>query len=421
MDLKNEINPAFYPLLSNENRFMVLRGGAGSGKSYFCAQKLLYRIMTDWEKPFKHRFLVLRKTLPYAKKSVFPLFRHYIHEWGLSNVCDINRTDCVITFRNGSEILISGLDDPEKVKSIFGITSIWMEEATELNLDDFRQLNLRMRGQIPTYYQMMLSFNPVSNLSWVYEEFYAKRTQQEAIQKRRKNTTLHFSTFRDNKFLDDVYKEELQALEDIDYMWYKVYTLGEWGSLENLIFKKWTYVDDFPTDIQEVVVGLDFGYTHPSAVVLLGLGKEGTYVKELIYKTKLTVLGLGERLKILIPEDVEYKKNVLCRETPIYCDNARPDAIQQLRSMGLNAIPASKGNNSVKDGIDTVKQQKLYITKDSTNIVKEIQQYKWKENREGQVFDEPVKLHDDAMDAMRYAAYMTLRKKKNLMVCFAEM
>ena len=377
--------------------------------------------MADWDKPFKHRFLVLRKTLPYAKRSVFPLFRHYIHEWGLSSFCDINRTDCVITFRNGSEILISGLDDPEKIKSIFGITSMWLEEATEMTLEDFRQLNLRMRGQVPTYYQIMMSFNPVSNLSWVYKEFYEKRAQVRSVEGRRKNTTLHFSTYHDNKFLDEVYKQELQALEDIDYMWYKVYTLGEWGSLENLIFKKWSYVKGFPTDLQEVVVGLDFGFVHPSAVVLLGIGKEGTYVKELLHKKKLTVSGLAEQLKLLIPEGVEYRKNVLCRETPIWCDNARPDAIEQLRQAGLNAMPVQKGNNSVKDGIDTVKQQKLFITEDSINIVKEIQQYKWKENRDGQVFEEPVKLHDDAMDAMRYAAYMTLRKRKNLMVCFAEM
>jgi phage terminase large subunit len=418
VNLQEAINPHFFPLLTDKNRYEILRGGAGSGKSHFIAQKFLLRILSDYNKGFKHRFLILRKTLPYAKKSVYPLFKELIYEWGLEDLCTINKTEGLITFSNGSEILISGLDDPEKVKSIYGITSIWMEEATELSVDDFRQLNLRMRGKVPTYYQIVLSFNPVSNLSWVYDEFYNPNKRNRL----RDNATLHFSTYKHNLFLDDEYRGELERLEEIDYMWYKVYTLGEWGSLENLIYKKWEAVDDFPEDIQEVVCGLDFGYTHPSSMVMLGIGKEGLYVRELIHFKKRPINELIKRMTSIIPlSEDKPTRNSLNRLTPIYCDSSRPDSIVQIRQAGFNVIPASKGAHSVKEGIDTIKQHKLYITKDSTNIIKEIQQYKWKEDRNGNVFDEPVKLHDDAMDAMRYAAYMTLRKKKQLFVVTMDM
>ena len=417
INLKKEVNPHFYTLLEDRHRFLVLRGGGGSGKSYFCAQKILYRIMKDWNEGFKHRFLVLRKTLPYARKSVFPLVREYIYKWGLQGECSINRTECVITFSNGSEIIFSGLDESEKLKSIHGLTGAWLEEATEFGVEDFRQLNLRLRGKIPTYFQIMISFNPISELNWVYKEFFMGFGM---AQNRRKNTYLDFSTYKDNTFIDEAYKKELQALEDIDYMWYKIYCLGEWGSLENLIFKKWSYVKEFPTDLQEVVCGCDFGFTHNSALVLLGIGKEGIYAKELLYKKKQTTAMLATRMLEVIP-DVPYARNVLNRETPIYCDSARPDSIAELRKSGLNVIPAAKGADSVMAGINCIKQHKLFVTEDSTNIVKELQTYKWKENKEGQVFDEPVKLNDDLVDAMRYAAYMTLRRKKELLVCFANM
>lgn len=407
----------FYGFQLDKDHLFLLKDGTVSHNSYFCAQKLLFRILQDLKKPFKHRFLVLRKTLPYAKKSVFPLFRHYISEWGLKDICSINRTEGIITFIDGSEILVSGLDDPEKVKSIFGITSIWMEEATEMSVDDFRQLNLRMRGQVDTYYQMMLSFNPVSNLSWVYKEFYDKLANQERL----KNTKLHFSTYKDNRYLDEAYKSELQSLEDIDYMFYKVYTLGEWGSLENLIYKQWSPVDCFPADIKEITCGLDFGYTHPTALVMLGINNEGLYVKQLIHKNKMTISTLIESMNEIIPKNSPVGRNNLNRETPIYCDSSRPDAIKQIQEAGFHVIPADRGAHSVKDGIDTIKQYKLYVTTDSDALIKEIRQYKWKEDKDKNVYDEPVKLYDDAMDAMRYAAYMTLRKRKKLMCVFANM
>lgn len=406
------INTSFYPLLFDTNPYLIFRGGAGSGKSVFCAQKILFRILMDYNSGFKHRFLALKKTAPFARRSLFPMFKEMISEWGLNGICDINKTNMVFTFSNGSQIDVMGLDESEKVKSISGVTGIFMEEGTEFTYEDFMQLDLRMRGKIGTYYQIMGAFNPTSKLSWLYKEFYENEMRYGDL------ATLHLSTYMDNRFLDEQYKTKLKSLGDRDYGWYKIYCLGEWGSLENVIYRNWETVEGFPSDITDITLGLDFGFNHPSALVMTGITKDNTYVKELLYQSKLTVSKLVERMKKIIPDDNEAQLN---RQLPIYCDNARPEAIKQIREAGFNAIAVIKGKNSVKEGIDTVKQQDLLITTRSTNIINEIQKYKWREDKDGNVFEEPFKHDDDAMDAIRYSLFMRLRKKIECGVLFASL
>jgi len=410
-ELKEATNPDFLPLLKNRNRYLVLRGGAGSGKSHFCAQKILLRILMDLDKPFKHKFLVLRKTAPSARKSVWPLLRNYIYDWGLNHICHENRTEMSFTFEDGSEILCTGLDDPEKIKSIEGITGVWMEEATEMALSDFRQVDLRLRGLVPTYFQIMLSFNPISDLSWVYSEFFGKKSE---------DAFTHFSTYKSNMFLDDIYKRKLEELIDKDFWHYKVYTLGEWGSLDHIVYNNWSEVDSFPEDVKEIICGMDFGYTHPAGLIMLGITDEGLYVKQLLYVKKQHMKKIITKMKKIIPQEYG-KPNELNLNTPIYCDSAYPGDIAQLRETGFNAIPVTKGKNTVKEGIDVIKQHKLFITKDSIDLLREIRQYKYKEDKDGNVYEEPVKLRDDLMDAMRYAAYMRFRKRRLLEVLFIEM
>jgi len=406
------INPSFYSFLFDTNPYLVFRGGAGSGKSVFCAQKILFRLLMDYNAGFKHRFICLKKTAPYARKSLFPMFKALITEWGLDQICQVNKTNMVFMFNNGSTIEIMGLDDSEKVKSISGVTTIFLEEATEFTLEDFRQLDLRMRGLIGTYYQIMCAFNPTSKLSWVYKEFYEDKDRYGDL------ATLHLSTYADNMYLDEAYKKKLDDLGKRDYGWYRVYTLGEWGSLEHVIYSNWEEINAFPEDITDIALGLDFGYNHPNALSQLGFTDEGIFVKELIYKSKMTISALISKMKIVIPENSDGQ---VTRNTPIYCDNARPEAIQQIRQAGFNAQTVIKGKNSVKEGIDTVKQHDLFFTKDSVNLIKEVSKYKWREDKDGNVFEEPAKIDDDGMDSIRYAAFMRLRKRREIGVVFASM
>ena len=261
----------------------------------------------------------------------------------------------------------------------------------------------------------MGAFNPVSKLNWVYPMFFDEDGPQ--VSNASDRLTTHFSTYKDNPFVDDDYKRELLEYEDMDPFYYKVYTLGEWGSLENLIYShnNWDEIPKFPEDINDVVLGLDFGYTHPHALVMLGFSDEGIFVEELSYESSKTNLYILNKLEDLAEND----NHPFNRSTPIYCDSANPDKIEEIRRAGFNALPTAKGRNSVRAGIDVIKQTHLYITSSSINIIREISKYKWKEGRDGEIFEEPLKKNDDAMDAIRYAAFMRLRKKREIAVRFA--
>ncbi len=219
-------NPVYYPLYTNRDRYLVLWGGGSSGKSKFAAQKIILRVLSE----DGHRILVLRKVAKTLRESVFAELRKAIYEWGLSDLFTIPKgssSELYIRCVNGNEILFAGLDDVEKLKSIVGITSMWIEEASELDAEDFRQLDIRMRGKAKTYKQIVLSFNPISITHWLKAEFFDHPKGS--------TTTLH-TTYRDNKFLDAEAIRVLEGFRDTDPYYYMVYCLGQWGVLGKTIF-----------------------------------------------------------------------------------------------------------------------------------------------------------------------------------------
>lgn len=225
-ELPNLTNDKFYPLYGNKSRYLVLMGGGGSGKSVFTAQKIIVRMLTEQ----KHRILVLRKVANTMRESVFMELKKVIYGWGLEKLFKIPKgtsSELHITCINGNEILFAGLDDVEKLKSISGVTSVWMEEASECTPEDFRQLDIRLRGRTLNYKQMMITFNPIDINHWLKKEFFDNPKPNA--------TTLH-STYKDNKFLDSEAIAVLEAFRDTDPYFYQVYALGEWGVLGKTIF-----------------------------------------------------------------------------------------------------------------------------------------------------------------------------------------
>lgn len=225
-ELPTLTNDRFYPLYSNKDRYLVLMGGGGSGKSVFTAQKIILRMLTEQ----KHRILVLRKVAKTMRESVFMELKNAIHRWGLGKLFKIPKgtsSELHISCVNGNEILFAGLDDVEKLKSISGVTSVWMEEASECTPEDFRQLDIRLRGKTQNYKQMMITFNPIDINHWLKREFFDKPKPNAK--------TLH-STYKNNKFLDDDAIKVLEAFKETDPYFYQVYCLGEWGVLGKTIF-----------------------------------------------------------------------------------------------------------------------------------------------------------------------------------------
>ena len=371
-----KVNDCYRRDLLFNGRYLVLLGGAGSGKSYFATQKLIMRAMQS-----KHRFLVLRKVERTIRESVFKLFTSVIIEENLSEIVSINKTDKTIKFKNGSEIIFAGLDDPEKIKSIAGITGMFMEEATEFSEADFDQLDLRLRGMGMDYKQIIVAFNPIDHRHWLKRRFFDTTLI---------NARCNKTTYLDNAFIDDEYKLKMSQLKEQDENLYNIYALGNWGvPMKGLIYKEWKVYSRKPKG--DIVYGLDFGYNAPSALVKVTFDDEQLYVEELLYEAGLTTYQLVERLR-------EYELG----ENPVYCDAAAPDKIEELYNSGINAQPADK---NVTEGIEKVKSMPLYIHEYSENLKKELQTYKWSQDKSGILLDKPLKYNDHLLDAMRYAVY----------------
>lgn len=383
------LNPVFIPYLYIKKRYMVLKGGADAGKSHFACQKILYRTMTEEG----HRFLIIRKVKDTIKKSVFQLFCDYISKWGLYSEFKINLTDKTITFRsNGNQILFCGVDDPDKLKSMEGITGVWIEEATELAMKDFEEINRRLRGIFHTYMQIILTYNPILKSNWTYKRFF-----QNVSKKDKKKIIILTTTYKDNIFAKDD-QDYIDILEGYTGNNRTVYTLGQYGQLENAVYTNWRMIDDkdFPTD--EPIYGLDFGYIAPMALVkvLVDMEKGKIYLHEEYYQSR-------KRIN-MFAADIEEKD---IKGKMIIADSEAPEKIDEMeKDYGYSYIEgANKGKGSVLAGINYIGEFELLITKSSTNIKREIEGYQHKKDKDGNIKEEPERGVDHTMDAFRYVVY----------------
>jgi phage terminase large subunit len=224
---KKVFNRAFIPYLDNDKRYLVFYGGAGSGKSFFVVERFIYKLLKN--KMFN--LLVVRATGKSNRDSTFALFKQVISKWNLTKHFKINESDLRIKcLLNNNEIIFSGLDDVEKLKSVTfskgELTDVWIEEASEVLEADFNQLDVRLRGK-GTKKQIVISFNPIDINLWLKKRFF-DRTED--------NIEVFHSTYKDNDFLDDDYKRLLESYKDTDEYYYNVYCLGQWGVLGKTVF-----------------------------------------------------------------------------------------------------------------------------------------------------------------------------------------
>jgi len=385
---KEVFNEVYLPYLKTNTRYELFYGGAGSGKSAFVAQKLVLKHMTEKNR----KTLIVRKVKSTLRNSVFPEIIYWIKFFNVEDFFTIpsgkgNSLD--IEGPNGNKFIFTGLDNVEKLKSISGITDMWIEEATELEQKDFQQLDLRIRGQDANK-QFILTFNPTDSNHWIKKFFFDSQM---------KNTTILRTTHLDNKFLDEESRENLEKYITIDQTWYNIYALGEWGILSDLIYNNFTMkeFDNEEKNFDKILVGIDFGYNHPSAMVKVGINKDFKKTRELfiidnIKKSKLTTQMFGEELRSKVKKKQE-----------IIADSASPGSIEELKRLGFNVHGAKKGANSVKSGIDWLKNFKIIVHPDCIETYNEFKTYRWKKGDDGKPLDIPVEINDDCMDALRYA------------------
>jgi len=394
MTVDLSVNKIYAPLLNNEKRYEIIYGGAGSGKSVFIAQKIVLKTLSEKG----HKWLVVRKVAKTNRHSTFALIKSIINESKLSSFFGINKTDMEITARNGNQIIFVGLDDVTKLQSIAGITNIWIEEAFEITSEDFNQLDLRLRGQTKHPKQISLTFNPISALSWIKGRF---------IDVEQENASVLKTTFLDNSFIDAEYKKVIEELRNQDPVYYQIYGLGEWGVLGNLILTNWVASNNIPTEekyYDQVLCGMDFGFNHASAFLKVGIKDDELFIFDEIYEKGLT----NTDLIALVSQKVDKRQYIIA-------DSAEPARIEEFKRAGLNVRPAKKGPDSVKASIDFLRRHKINIhAKNCPNTVSEIQAWKYKEDKNGNVLEEPVPFKDDAIAALRYATESVRSAKKLL-------
>jgi phage terminase large subunit len=388
--------PRQYPALWDTSRYLILYGGAGSGKSVFASQKVVLRCLHE-----RHRFMLIRKIGRTLRDSMFAEIKARLSEWGIYDLVRINTTEMSIKFPNGSEIIFKGLDDMEKLKSISGVTSIWIEEATELSEAELNQIDLRLRGETPGYKQVMLTFNPISATHWLKKRFFDKSSDKASIIK---------STFADNPFIDDEYKEMLADLAGHSPDMYRVYGEGEWGILKGLIFNPPVMLETFPEEFDMTAYGMDFGFNDPSTIIYVGFKdidwkrRVGSlYVREVLYQTKLTNAQLGDRMRACGVEKM----------TAVYADSAEPARIAELARQGFRVLSAVKGKGSLLASISLLQGMTIYTHAANTNFNLEMASYTWDEDKHGESLDQPIGTNDHAIAALRYAVYSTMKKRVN--------
>lgn len=352
------------------SRVVVNEGGTRSSKTYSIAQVFALKLLQERGAVFT----ICRKTLPALRQSAMKDYLHILKEVGIYKVEDHNKTELIYRFpERDNQVEFIAVDDPQKIRGRKR-DYLWMNEANEFTLEDFRQLMLR------TQKQAFLDYNPSDEFHWIYDYVIP-----------RDDATLIKSTYKDNPFLDKFTVREIEQYRELDQNYWRIYGLGERGISETTIYTHWSFVDALPEG--EVIYGLDFGFNNPTSLVRVSIRDQNLYVQEVIHQTRMTNTELIDAIKALEPKGTE-----------IYADSEDPNRIEELKRAGFNAIPAKKEKGSVQAGIDAIKRRRLYITKDSLNILKEVKSYRWKE-KDGKTLDEPVKANDHSMDAMRYAVY----------------
>ena len=378
------VNGAYMPYLYDySHRYEVYYGGAGSGKSVFIAQKIILKALRD-----KRKVLIIRKTLNSQKDSCWRLMLEQLSDLNIRQLCKVRITDFTIELPNGSALLFKGLDDSERIKSIVGITDIWIEEATELIEEDFDQLDLRLRARASNL-QMFVSFNPISKVNYVYRRWFADTAVVGD------DTLIVKTTYKDNRFLPEEYIKSLESKIHSNPTYYRIYALGEFCSLDKLVYNNWRVEAFEPPKDGKLIVGLDFGFTNdPTAVVASIVKGDDIFIFKEYTGTGKTNQQIAE-----IITSMGFAKSV------IIADSAEPKSVAEIKRCGIQRIKEStKGKDSIIHGIQRLQGYNIIVHPSCQNIITELENYSWiKDKATGEYTNKPIDMFNHSLDALRYS------------------
>ena len=345
-------------------RFVINEGGSRSSKTYSLCQLVIIYCLQNNNKVVS----IIRKTFPALRATVLRDFIEILKELNIYSVEDHNKSEHIYTFPNGSIVEFFSVDDEQKIRGRKRDIA-WCNEANELYFDDFTQLNMRTENKL------IFDYNPSESTSWLYE----LPTEESVLIK---------STYKDNPFLPQSIRSQIEDLKRTDEALYQIYALGEKAISKSNIYSNWSFIPHRPARFVNYVYGLDFGYNHPTALMRVYWCDNDIYIEPVIYESYLTTPMLIDKM-----QSFNIEKTIT-----IVADYARPEIIAELNNAGYDVQNANK---VVKKGIDNIKTFGVFCQDDKA-IKKEYENYKWKKVGD-MITDEPVKMWDDAMDAIRYA------------------
>lgn len=396
----NVFNRNIFEILTNYDNFTEVHyGGGSSGKSHGVIQKVVLKALKDWKYP--RRILWLRKVQSTIKDSLFEDVKDCLINFGIWDMCLWNKTDNKVELPNGAVFLFKGLDNPEKIKSIKGISDIVMEEASEFTLNDYTQLTLRLRERKHINKQIFLMFNPVSKLNWVYKYFFEHGEPM-------KNVMIRQTSYRDNKFLDEMTRQNLELLANRNPAYYKIYALGEFATLDKLVFPNYEKRLINKDELRHLpsYFGLDFGYVNdPSAFIhsKIDVKNKKLYIIEEYVKKGMLNNEIANVIKQL-----GYSKEI------ITADSAEQKSIAEISNHDITRIrSAMKGKDSIISGIQYLNQFDIVIDERCFKTIEELDNYTWKKDKNtGEYYNEPVDTYNHCIDALRYSVEMLMINNK---------
>jgi phage terminase large subunit len=366
----------YYDTIKSKARIQVHQGGTRSGKTYSILKVLIEFCWRN--KEAGQVITICRKTFPSLRASSMRDFFEILESQGWYNPANHNKSDG--TYRLfGNMVEFISVDQPQKVRGRKR-NILYINEANEVNLEDWRQLILRTDSKI------IIDYNPSDEFHWIYDHVI-DREDAEFFQ----------TTYKDNPFLEQTTIDEIERLKDVDENYWRVYGLGERGASQATIFTHYKEVSEPKEGWRLKMIGLDFGYTNdPTAIVGIYSDGEGYLMDELLYAHKMS--------------NAEIAKFLMDYKVPVIADSAEPKSIDEIYGYGVNIMPCMKGADSVRAGIQYMKSKPLYVTQRSVNGIKELRNYKYHEDKNGNLTNQPVDAFNHFIDASRYAiTYNQLR------------
>ena len=366
-------------------RIRIVQGGTSSSKTFSILPLLItYAIQVP-----RSEISIVSESIPHLKRGAIKDFLNILIMTDNYKDASFNKSDLKYKFSNGSYIEFFPVDQPDKLRGARRDV-LFINECNNVNFEAYNQLAIRTKKFI------YLDYNPTSEF-WVHTELMNDEDSEFII-----------LTYKDNEALDHAIVKEIEKAKEkaktSKYWenWWKVYGLGQVGSLEGVIFSNWKITGKIPIEAKLLGYGMDFGFTNdPTTLVAVYRYDGKLIVDEILYKTGMLNTDI---IKVLNQNNIG--------QMVIWADSAEPKTIEEIRRSGFNIKPVEKGTDSIKFGLDTLQQYEILVTDNSTNIIKELRSYTWDTDKTGKTLNKPIDAFNHSIDALRYFAMMELKLKK---------